>query len=136
MRRAGQLHGAGGVALDANVHAAATEPEVVQRQRFPAGRQQRRVRLDEPGIADAQAAEAVQQALQVAPGAGEEIAGVVAGRFGAYVEGRLERAAWFATNFTGGTLSLPRRAAAIDRGAMPIGAAATFSAAFGRMPYS
>src|SRR5207245_21101 len=46
-----------------------------------------------PLLANAQTAESVDQALQVSRRARKEVSGVVAGRFGAHVERRLERAA-------------------------------------------
>src|SRR6516165_2666348 len=38
MQHAGQSHGTGGIALDADIHTLAADPHIVQRQRFPAGR--------------------------------------------------------------------------------------------------
>src|SRR6516162_24106 len=93
LRHAGQSHDPRGIALDADVHALATEGEVVQCQGLPPGRQYRCVRFYQPGLADAQSAETVEQALQITARAGDEIAGIVARRFGAHVEGWLERAA-------------------------------------------
>src|SRR2546430_9865558 len=52
-----------------------------------------RSRFDEPRLANAQSAEAVDEVLQVSPGARKKIPDIVAGRLGAYVERRLERAA-------------------------------------------
>src|SRR5262249_17786819 len=92
MQRAGCLHATRGVALDADIHASAAEGEIVQCQGFPPGGKHRRIRFHQPGIADTQSAETIEQALQVAAGACEEVADVVARRLGAHIERRLERA--------------------------------------------
>ena len=93
MHLAPQAHDAGGIARDADIHALAAEAQIAQRQRSPARRQDGRIRLHETGLADAQSAEAVDQALQISAGAREEVPDIVAGRLRAHVERRRERAA-------------------------------------------
>src|SRR5882762_9299101 len=73
MHLAPQAHHAGGIARDTDIQALAAEAQVAQRQRSPAGRQNRRIRFDEPRLADAQSAEAVDEVLQVSPGARKKV---------------------------------------------------------------
>src|SRR5437763_11719494 len=93
MHPARQPHHAGGIARDADIHALAAEGQIAQGERIPARRKDGRIRLDEPRLADAQSAEAVDQTLQISAGARQEVLDIVTGRLGAYVERRLERAA-------------------------------------------
>src|SRR5437588_11456500 len=73
MHLARQPHEARGIARDADIQALAAEAQVAQGERIPARRQDGRIRFDEPRLSDAQSTEAVDEALQVSPGARKKI---------------------------------------------------------------